>query len=242
MPEKPIINLPAHQLPIVALTKEEIQNASKSRIDLIVKEFTDGFEFLKNYPRSVTFFGSARTPEDSLYYEKARSLSRKIVQEFGYPIFTGGGPGIMEAANRGAFEAGGQSLGLTIELPDGQAANPYLTRNLDFYYFFSRKVCMTFSAEAFVFFPGGAGTLNEFFEILTLLQTNKIEKTPMILVGVEFWSKLDAFLKQEILSYGLIDSGDVQLYTITDDENQIIEIIRKTPTRGYENFEHGPNI
>jgi len=116
-----------------------------------------------------------------------------VVKELSYPIFTGGGPGIMEGANRGALEAGGKSFGLTIELPHEQSTNPYLTKHLDFYYFFSRKVCMTFSAEAFIFFPGGVGTLDEFFEILTLVQTGKIEKLPIVLVGVEFWSKLDEF-------------------------------------------------
>jgi uncharacterized protein (TIGR00730 family) len=244
MPDKKIVNLPAKNLPIVPLTKKEIHDASAARLSLITKEFANGFNFLKDYPISVTFFGSARYKEDDFYYQKARSLAVRVVEDLGYPVFTGGGPGIMEGANRGAMEAGGQSFGLTIELPHEQSTNPYLTKHLDFYYFFSRKVCMTFSAEAFIFFPGGIGTMDEFFEILTLVQTGKIEKSPIILVGVEFWSKMDEFLRQEILSRGLIDAEDVSLYTITDNEDQIIDIIRNAPVKNNNSMEfpHTPSL
>ena len=222
------------------LTRKEIRESSDQRIALITKEFTDGFNFIRHYPRSVTFFGGTRFRPGDFYYEKAVSLGAKVATELGYSVFTGGGPGIMEAVNRGVFEAGGESLGLTIELPTEQPVNKYLTKSLDFYYFFSRKVCMCFSAEAFVFFPGGFGTLDEFTEILTLVQTGKIEKLPIILVGVEFWSQLDTFFKEEILSRKLIDTGDTSLYTITDDEDQIIDIIRKAPVHDYIKFEHMP--
>ena len=220
------------------LTRLEMQQSSQERIALITKEFVDGFNFIKDYSRSVTFFGSARSASGDFYYEKARSLGAKISKELDYSVFTGGGPGIMEAVNRGVFEAGGESLGLTIELPMNQPINKYLTKSLNFYYFFSRKVCMSFSAEAFVFFPGGLGTLNEFFEIMTLVQTGKIEKLPIILVGAEFWNSLDGFLKKEILTRKLIGAQDTLLYTITDDEDQIIDIIRNAPVHGYVKFDH----
>ena len=237
MSDKKIVNLPTKSLNIKPLTRHEMHHAAHERISLITKEFAKGFEFIEHYPQSVTFFGGTRFKEDNPYYMKARSISERIVKDLGYSIFTGGGPGIMEAGNRGAFEVGGNSLGLTIELPDEQVVNPYLTKNLGFYYFFSRKVCMTFSAEAFIFFPGGIGTLNEFFEILTLIQTHKIERIPMILVGSDFWNPIDQMMKKELLGRNTIDEEDTKLYTITDDENEIINIIREAPVRNGIKFE-----
>jgi len=216
----------------------EISEASQKRVALITKEFADGFEFIKNYPRSVTFFGSSRTKEGDYYYEKARGLARKIVEELHYSILTGGGPGIMKAANRGAFEAGGNSLGLTISLPHEQLTNEYLTHQIDFHYFFSRKVCLSFSAEAYVFFPGGFGTLDEFTEILTLIQTNKIPKAPIILVGENHWRPLEEFFKNILVKEQMIDADDISLYTITDDENTILEIIKKAPVRLGLKYDH----
>lgn len=216
---------------IKPVTLLEINEASEKRIAFITKEFTDGFEFIKNYPRSVTFFGSARAKEDDPYYIKAKDLAGRIVKELRYSITTGGGPGIMEAANRGAFEAGGNSLGLTIELPKEQTDNKYLTDKEDFHYFFSRKVCLSFSAEAYIFFPGGFGTLDEFLEILTLIQTNKIPKAPIILVGVAFWSTLDEFFKNTIIKEGKAELKDLSNYIITDDENEILKIIKDAPIR-----------
>jgi len=213
------------------LTLSEISEAAKRRVTLISKEFSNGFEFIKNYPRSVTFFGSARTKEDDVYYKKARELASRVVKELHYSVITGGGPGIMEAANRGAFEAGGNSLGLTIDLPSEQLTNQYLTDRESFHYFFSRKVCLSFSAEAFIFFPGGFGTLNEFLEILTLVQTNKIPKAPMILAGVSFWASLEQFLKEILLKNKMVDAGDISLYTLTDDEDEILKIIKEAPVR-----------
>lgn len=213
------------------ITLLEISEAAKKRVTLITQEFTNGFEFVKNYPRSVTFFGSARTKEDESYYNKARELAGRIVKELRYSVTTGGGPGIMEAANRGAFEAGGNSLGLTIELPNEQLDNKYLTDKEDFHYFFSRKVCLSFSAEAYIFFPGGFGTLDEFLEILTLVQTNKIPKAPMILVGTSFWTPLEQFFKGIPLENKMIEEKDLSLYTITDDEDEILKIIKSAPIR-----------
>jgi len=213
------------------LTLFEISEAAEKRITLISKEFRNGFEFIKNYPRSVTFFGSARAKEDEHYYIKARGLAKRIIEELHYSVITGGGPGIMEAANRGAFEAGGNSLGLTIDLSHEQPTNQYLTDKEDFHYFFSRKVCLSFSAEAYIFFPGGFGTLDEFLEILTLVQTNKIPKAPIILVGIPFWGPLEQFFKEILIENKMIGAEEISLYTITENEDEIIKIIKEAPIR-----------
>lgn len=218
-------------LHIPTLTLEKVHEAMHKRIELIQKEFTEGFKFLVNHPKSVTFFGSARLPDTDVHYEKARSIGAKIVHALGYSVVTGGGPGIMEAANKGAFEAKGKSLGLTIKLPQEQTTNPYITNEVSFNYFFIRKVCLSFSAEAYLFFPGGFGTLDELFEILTLVQTRKIEKVPIILVGNDYWTALDAFIKEHLLSKEMIDSEDITLYSISENEDEIIEIIRNAPVR-----------
>ncbi len=238
MPEKQIVNLPVRELQIEPLTKEEIHKTARERVDFISKEFTAGFNFLENYPKLVTIFGGEKFKETDPEYIKARSLGGRIVNELGYSVMTGGGPGIMEAANRGAFEAGGESLGLTIELPQRQIQNLYLTRNLNFHYFFSRKVCLAFSAEAYVFFPGGFGTFDEFFELVTLIQTGKIEKIPMIMVGSDFWNSLYEFMKKELLGRETIDPSDLDLFKITDDEDEIINVIRNAPVRKVEEFKH----
>ena len=226
------------------LTLAEISEAAKKRVALISEEFTDGFEFVKNYPRSVTFFGSARTKEGDYYYEKARNLAGRIVRDLRYSVVSGGGPGIMKAANRGAFEAGGNSVGLTIHLPKEQETNEYLTDHLNFHYFFSRKVCLSFSAEAYIFFPGGFGTLDEFLEITTLIQTSKIPKAPIILVGESYWRSLEQFFNEVLIKNNLIDEKDKSLYTITDDENVMLEIIKEAPVRmgiKYDNGSEAPN-
>lgn len=213
------------------LTLLEISEASKKRVALISREFTDGFDFIMNYPRSVTFFGSARTKEGDEFYEKARGLARRIVEDLRYSIVTGGGPGAMEAANRGAYEAGGNSVGLTIELPHEQMTNKYITDKIGFHYFFSRKVCLSYSAEAFIFMPGGFGTLDEFTEILTLMQTNKVPKAPIILVGKSHWQNLEIYFKDILVKENFIEESDLQLYTITDNDDEILEIIRNAPIR-----------
>lgn len=236
-------NVPEKKLPIKPITRKEIHEASEKRVSLITKEFADAFEFLEEYPRSVTFFGSSMLPQTSTYYAAALSLAKKIVRELNYSVVTGGGPGIMEAANRGAFEAEGSSIGITIELPHEQVRNTYLTDYIPLYYFFSRKVCLSFSAEAFIFFPGGFGTLDELMELLTLVQTKKIVSVPIILVGSDYWQKFKMFLSQEMLSRGMIDKEDLSLFTITDNEDEIIEIIRKAPVRnGVEISKNHPKI
>jgi uncharacterized protein (TIGR00730 family) len=213
------------------LNLEKINEAMNNRLNVIGKEFTDGFDFIKESSKSVTIFGSARTLPDEKDYIVARKLGYRIADELGYAVITGGGPGIMEAGNRGAKEAGGKSMGMTIKLPMEQVTNPYLTDHMDFKYFFSRKVTMSFSAEAYVYFPGGFGTLDEFFEILTLVQTNKIEPTPIILFGKKYWKGVDKLIKKFLLSAEKIDADDVNLYTITDSIDEALEIIKNAPVR-----------
>ena len=212
-------------------TIKNICNEVCQRVDSISTEFKEGFEFIQDYDKTVTIFGSARTPEDDENYIQARDLSKRISEELGYTIITGGGPGIMEAGNRGAFEIGGDSLGLNIKLPFEQILNDYTTEAKSFHYFFSRKMCMTFESQAFVYFPGGFGTLDELFEVLTLMQTEKMPKVPIFLVGKKFWKPLDKFIRKTMLKEATISPEDLNLYIITDDHNLIIETIRKTPIR-----------
>jgi uncharacterized protein (TIGR00730 family) len=238
MTDKKIVNLPIKHLKIKPLTKSEIHETAVERVHLISKEFSDGFNFLRQFPKSVTIFGGNLIKEGSPYYMKAQELGARIADELKYSVVTGGGPGIMEAANRGAFKAGGESVGLTIELPHEQLRNPYIDKYLNFHYFFSRKVCLGFSAEAYIFFPGGFGTFDEFFEILTLVQTGKIEQVPIILVGCDFWMPVHELMKKEMLGRGTVEEDDLELYKITDDEDEIIRMIKSAPIRNGIPFHH----
>lgn len=214
------------------LTKEKIHEIIQARTNRITAEFQAGFEFIRNYPRSVSIFGSARVEEGHAHYERARTLAARIVKDLGYAVITGGGGGIMEAANRGAHEAGGESIGLNIRLPKGQQENPYTSAGMEFSYFFVRKVALSFAAEAYIFFPGGYGTLDEFFELIMLIQTRKIRRIPIILVGRDYWEELHDFIfRNAYRGERAIDKEDMALYTITDDDNEIIESIRKVPVR-----------
>jgi uncharacterized protein (TIGR00730 family) len=218
--------------PTGPITRDDIHDEANKRLSRINHEFVHGIDFLKTFPRSVSFFGSSRLGENDPAYKQARGLAAKIVKELGYAIVTGGGPGIMEAGSRGAHDGNGRSLGLTIRLPMEQESNSYLTDSLDFYYFFSRKVILSFSAEAYLFFAGGFGTLDEFFEIITLIQTNKIEKVPVVLVGKKFWKPIDKLIKKNLCNkYKTIGQKDAELYTMTDNEDEIIKIIRSAPPR-----------
>ncbi len=214
------------------MSRAEVHNAIHRRIDRIQHEFLNAFEFIKKYPKSVSFFGSARVKDNDIFYEKARSLSAKIASELGYTIFSGGGGGIMEAGNRGAFEAGGKTVGLNIRLPREQEPNKYTSKTIEINYFFVRKVALSFAAEAYVFFPGGYGTLDEFFEIITLIQTKKIPRVPIILFGNEYWGKLNHFFSHVLYEeYKAIDVEDMSLYLITENEDLIIDVIKKAPER-----------
>ncbi len=204
----------------------------KERLSIIHSELSAGFQYIHNYDRSVTFFGSARSTSEDPHYQMAERIAGRVVKELDYVVVTGGGPGIMEAANKGAFEAGGKSIGFTIELPHEQKDNPYLTGKVDFNFFFSRKTMMSFAAEAYVFFPGGFGTFDELFEVLTLVQTGKIERVPIVLIGKEYWNQLNDFISKEMLGHHkTIEVEDMGLYTITDDENEVFEIIKNAPVR-----------
>ena len=212
----------------------DIRSDEKRDLKSIHDEFKRGFDFIQKYPKTVTFFGSARFAAGTEHYEEARTLAGKIVKSIGYTVVTGGGPGIMEAANRGAFEAEGSSVGMTIHLPHEQRSNQYVQETAEFQYFFSRKTLLTFSAEAFIFFPGGFGTLDELFDVLTLVQTGKIPKVPIIMVGRDYWDALDSFIKQQLLTtHHTISPDDVNLYHILDDHEQIIDLIRNTPVKNW---------
>lgn len=226
------VNLPEAKIDRDPLTLKEISKvATNRRTSRIATEFDRGFSFIRKYPKSVTFYGSARFKDRNIHYKDARALARRLSKQ-GYAVVTGGGPGIMEAANRGAFEAGGASIGLNIKLPKEQVINPYVTDSIDFFYFFSRKTALSFSAEAYIFYPGGYGTLDEFFEIITLIQTKKIYRAPIILVGSDFWKPLQAFLAEHcLLRHNAIDKKDLLLYTITDDHDEIERIVQAAPIR-----------
>jgi len=218
--------------PDAPLTYREMEHAAIRRTHIMTHEIKKAFEFMKNYPKSVTILGSARINENSPHYAKARRLAQRISTELKYTVITGGGPGIMEAANRGAFESGGTSVGINIKLPREQHHNPYLTAFVNFYYFFTRKVALFFSAEAYIAFPGGFGTFDELFEIITLVQTKKIPRVPIILVGSEFWKDFDAVIRrQAVENVKTINIEEMDIYTITDNDDAILDIIKKAPLR-----------
>ncbi len=196
------------------------------RIFRIMSEFVEGFTFLSKINKSVTLFGSARLPEGSPYYNLARSLGQRLAEQ-GYTIVTGGGPGIMQAANQGAFDAGGKSVGINIQLPMEQRVNPYVKQSMSLHYFFSRKVMLDFSAEAYVFFPGGYGTMDEFFELVTLVQTGKMDRNvPIIMMGRDFWGPLAEWMEGTMLNkLNTISAKDLGLWTLTDDIEEAVNLI-----------------
>ncbi|HEU5439273.1 MAG TPA: TIGR00730 family Rossman fold protein [Ktedonobacterales bacterium] len=217
-----------NQLPFPYRAREafDYEHDPTWRIFRIMSEFVEGFSFLAHIQRSVTVFGSARFAESSPYYEKARQLGWRLAQA-GYTVVTGGGPGIMQAANQGACEAHGTSVGLNIQLPHEQRTNPFVTMSESFHYFFSRKVMLDFSAEAYVFFPGGYGTLDEYFELLTLVQTGKVDHmAPIIMVGTDYWGPLANWMREMLLeTFHTISPGDLSIWTLTDDIEQVMLLI-----------------
>jgi uncharacterized protein (TIGR00730 family) len=194
------------------------------RLFKILAEFVEGFEVLPRFYPAVTIFGSARTPSDHPDYKKAEELARRLVKT-GFSIITGGGPGIMEAANKGASEAGGNSIGINIKLPLEQEPNPYANVKLEFRYFFIRKVMMAKYSIAFIFFPGGFGTLDEMFEVLTLVQTKKIRPVPIVLVDTKFWKPIYEWFKNVLVPNGKISEGDVELFKIMDTPEEVVKYI-----------------
>ena len=189
-------------------------------------EFVDAIEVLSDVHKAVTIFGSARIAPTDIYYQKAEHLSQLLAKN-GFSVITGGGPGIMEAANKGAGEAGGQSVGMNIHLPFEQKPNPYANIRIDFKYFFTRKVMFVKYAVAYVIMPGGFGTMDELFEALTLIQTKRIRSFPLILMGSDYWQGLLDWLKKTMLAEGKILPADLELIQIIDDPEEVVKHIKK---------------
>lgn len=196
------------------------------RIFRIMAEFVDGYEFVASAGPTVTIFGSARNEPGELYYEKSCALAQKLVKA-GYGVITGGGPGIMEAGNRGATMAGGESIGFNIELPMEQKPNPFIKTLISFHYFFCRKVMFLKETKALVIFPGGYGTMDEFFEALTLVQTGRTRRFPIVLIGTDFWTELIAWIKKHQLGRKYISPEDLDMFQLVDDVKDVLPIIRK---------------
>ncbi len=218
----------------------EIKTNDSWAIFKIVGEFVNGYEKLSRIGPCVSIFGSARTKPDHKYYKLAEEVASKIVNH-GYGVITGGGPGIMEAGNKGAYLAGGTSVGLNIELPFEQHDNPYIDhdKSLDFDYFFVRKVMFVKYSQGFVVMPGGFGTLDELFEAITLIQTNKIEKFPIVLVSREFWGGLLDWIKETLLAkFSNISEGDLDLIHVVDTPDEVINILDNF----YKKYDLSPNF
>jgi len=209
---------------------KDIKSADVWSVFKILADFVKGFDELGDLGPSVTIFGSARTNENDKYYKQAVKLSSMLAQR-GFNIMSGGGPGIMEAANRGAHEHKEvESIGLNIDLPFEQVANPYTTIDLNFDYFFSRKVMLVKYSMAYVIFPGGYGTLDELFEALTLIQTRKVTGVKIFVIGVEFYQPLIEFIKASLVRDGMIDADDVDMIKLTDDLDLVADEIEKSLT------------
>lgn len=196
------------------------------RILRIMAEFVDSIETLSDVGKAVSIFGSARTTPEDPYYVKTEYLARKLAER-GFAIITGGGPGIMEAGNKGAQAGGGVSVGLNIRLPLEQVPNKYANLSLDFKYFFVRKVMFVKYAVAYVIMPGGLGTCDELFEALTLIQTNRIRRFPVILMGSEYWKGLISWLQGPVLAEGKICAEDLDIFTVIDDPDEVVRYINK---------------
>jgi len=197
------------------------------RVFRIMSEFVQGFELLRDTGLAATFWGSARLQPTDRYYKDAEELSAKLAKK-GFAIVSGGGPGIMEASNVGAFKVGGKSIGLNIHLPFEQKLNPYTTLSQSFDFFFSRKVMLTFASEVYVYFPGGFGTMDEFFEIVTLIQTKKINQIPIVLYGKEFWEPLLRFFEKDMCKkFGMVNPEDLTLFELVDSVDDAYKYIMK---------------
>lgn len=229
------LNVPASKLPKVP-NRERVHGDFRQSLNWSVLrmfgEFIDGFQFIADFQKSVTFFGSARFRPNNKWYQEAQALGYRLAQ-IGFAVVTGGGPGIMEAGNRGARQADGDSVGLSIQLPYEHRINDYVTCGIGFNYFFTRKMMLSYSAQAYVFFPGGFGTLDELYEIVTLIQTKKIdEKIPVVLVGREYWTGLLAWTRETICEkFHAIDWEDMNIYTLVDNADEALEEIKKSRQR-----------
>ena len=205
---------------------KDVSEADRDRAIRYALDLERGLKIIRTYPQGVTVYGSARVKEDSKYYKAARELGNKLAQN-GHAVITGGGPGIMEAANRGAYEYGGRSIGLNIDLPDEQDTNPYLTDTLEFRYFFGRRVMLTMSSKTYAFFPGGFGTMDELTEVLVLIQEGKMPRMPVFLFGKSYWKGLDKFFSGKMYDEKMLTYGDTKLYKITDNVDDIVRAANK---------------
>ncbi|MCC6758293.1 MAG: TIGR00730 family Rossman fold protein [Candidatus Omnitrophica bacterium] len=205
------------------------------RVFRIMAEFVEGFDEMSKIGDAVSIFGSARTKKTDRYYKLAEKTSALLVQE-GFAVITGGGPGIMEAGNKGAIEADGESVGLNIDLPFEQKANPYVKTLINFHYFFCRKVMFVKYAKAFVIFPGGYGTMDELFESLTLIQTQRIERFPVILVGKDYWKGLLDWLRNTMAAEKNIDMKDLEMFKVVDAAEEVVKEIKDFYIK--QNFEN----
>lgn len=207
------------------LVRQKIIDAAEGRLDTVTEEFEKAFDILSKYPKSVTVFGSARLAQDHPVCQQAFAIGWALAKH-GYAVVTGGGHGVMGAANHGAYKAGGASIGFNIHLPMEQKLNEYTTEHLRFEHFFGRKVAMTLDASGYVYLPGGFGTFDELFEIVTLMQTGIIPQVPIILMGVDYWAPLDKFINKTLVEkFQTVDPIDTELYTITDDIAMVIDKI-----------------
>lgn len=241
------LNVPVSKLPLLEEPQTgDFRSSFHWRIFRIMAEFVDGWQFLGDYKKMVTFFGSARFKQGDHWYEEARKLSHELAK-LGFDVVTGGGPGIMEAANQGAHEVHehngnglenknlevGDSIGLNIKLPFEQRINQYVDKAVAFHYFFVRKVMLSYYAQAYIFFPGGFGTLDELFEIITLIQTRKIDtQIPVMLVGREYWTPLIQWINEGVYEqFAAIDQEDMRIYTLVDSAEEALKIVKETPER-----------
>ena len=208
------------------LEKIGIEGEDLERSIRYINDLSQGLKILRTFPQGVTIFGSARIRENDKYYTNARKLGQLLATN-GHAVITGGGPGIMEAANRGAYEYGGRSVGLNITLDHEQFPNPYLTDSMEFRYFFSRKIMLVMASKVYVFFPGGFGTLDELSEVLILMQESKMPTMPIFLIGKNYWKPLYKFWEKRLLLNGMIKKKDLKLIKITDDVNEVVKAANK---------------
>lgn len=206
--------------------EKKVYESDAWRIFRIMSEFVDGFETLEKVKNAVTIWGSARVKKEDIWYKKAVETGKLLVQK-GYTVITGGGPGIMEAANLGATLGKGESIGINIELPHEQKPNPYIKTLISCRYFFTRKVMFVKYAKGFIIFPGGFGTLDEFTETITLIQTERIHKFPVVLIGIDYWGGLIKWMEKMLVNSGYIDHKDMHIFKIVEEPEEAVRCIEK---------------
>lgn len=229
---RPAIEEKLKQVDVCASPYTDFRSGASWRIFRIMAEFIEGFEFLADLKKEVSIFGSARLKPTDHWYKESRKLGT-LLGRAGFTMITGGGPGIMEAANRGATEAGAVSVGLNIELPQEQRVNRYVRKPKSFHYFFTRKVMLSVSSQAYIFFPGGFGTMDEFLELITLIQTKKMCPIPLVLVGKQYWTGFFAWVKEAMVEDGYIATEDLNLFKIVDTAEDAFDIVKDSQERAY---------